>query len=222
MIGLMFGAALSGFVGSPHCAGMCGPFAAACGGSVRTFAAWHLGRLSMYGVLGAVAGGAGAVLPGPVWLGSAISALLVIGFSLVLAGLLPEPKIENRRLQRWAAGALQDTSVVGRFGLGLANGLLPCGLVYAALGLAVAAGSPLWGAAVMVAFGSGTTPALAAVAAGVKRGVGRSLGARRAIAGLVLVSGLFSVWMRTNPSAAHAGPAADVGATHEAAPLVGR
>lgn len=198
MIALVLGAAVAGLVGSPHCIGMCGPFAAACGGSVRRFSAWHAGRIATYAILGAIAGAAGsAVFLGPSWLGTGLSIVLIVGFSLVLAGLLPEPRVESPRLQRWATSALRDDSVWGRFGLGLANGLLPCGLVYAALGLAVAAGSALGGATVMLALGLGTTPALAFVGIGIRKRVGQSLATRRTMALLVLVAGLASVWMRT-------------------------
>ncbi len=50
-----------------------------------------------------------------------------------------------------------------RFLLGLALGLLPCGLIYAALVRALATGSAAWGAATMAAFGVGTAGALLAV-----------------------------------------------------------
>jgi sulfite exporter TauE/SafE len=43
------------------------------------------------------------------------------------------------------------------------NGLLPCGLVYAALTAAVSTGRPLAAATFMIAFGLATTPVLAAV-----------------------------------------------------------
>ena len=205
MIGLMLGAAVSGLVGSPHCIGMCGPFALACGDSPRKFGAWHLGRLATYSGLGAMAGGFGYLLPGPTWLGVGISALFVVAFSLVLAGFLPEPRLGSRRVQDWATRALKSDSLGSRFTFGLANGLLPCGLVYAALGLAVAAGTPAWGAAVMFAFGLGTTPALATVAIGLRKGLGRSLTARRVMAAMVLVSGLFSVWTRASGSGHLAG-----------------
>ena len=46
---------------------------------------------------------------------------------------------------------------------GLLNGLLPCGLVYAALAGAAATGGPLGGALFMAAFGLGTIPAMLAV-----------------------------------------------------------
>jgi sulfite exporter TauE/SafE len=42
---------------------------------------------------------------------------------------------------------------------------MPCGLVYAAVGLAVASGSPVTGALAMVSFGVGTLPVLVAMGA---------------------------------------------------------
>jgi uncharacterized protein len=45
-------------------------------------------------------------------------------------------------------------------GAGLVNGLLPCGLVYAALVASLGLAGPLRGAGFMIAFGAGTTPAV--------------------------------------------------------------
>ena len=44
--------------------------------------------------------------------------------------------------------------------LGFLWGLLPCGLIYSALALAVVSGNPLHAALVMLAFGAGTLPAM--------------------------------------------------------------
>jgi sulfite exporter TauE/SafE len=54
------------------------------------------------------------------------------------------------------------------FFAGMINGLLPCGLVYAWLAVAVSTASLLRGAAVMALFGLGTIPALAALGAGAR------------------------------------------------------
>ena len=53
---MLIGAAIASLVGTPHCLGMCGGFAAASAGSPAHLAAWHAGRLSTYAALGAVAG----------------------------------------------------------------------------------------------------------------------------------------------------------------------
>jgi uncharacterized protein len=79
---------------------------------------------------------------------------------------------------------------------GVANGFIPCGLVYAALALPTASASPVDGAVVMAAFGLGTFPAMFAVGwlSGRLRGLG--LGWRRAMAVVVLVAGAWALTMR--------------------------
>ena len=49
------------------------------------------------------------------------------------------------------------------YALGVVLGFLPCGLIYAALAAAAAAGDPLRGAAAMAAFALGTMPGLIGV-----------------------------------------------------------
>jgi sulfite exporter TauE/SafE len=73
----------------------------------------------------------------------------------------------------WAGPVLRRVRP-GGIGYGLALGLLPCGLVYLALGGACASGGPVTGALYMAAFGAGTVPVLAAVGAG-SHVVGRRL-----------------------------------------------
>ena len=78
----------------------------------------------------------------------------------------------------------------------MATGLLPCGLIYATLGIAVASGDPLTGGLAMAAFGLGTAPALAALGLGVRRLAGERPWSRRILAALVLVAGLWVVFQR--------------------------
>jgi sulfite exporter TauE/SafE len=89
------------------------------------------------------------------------------------------------------------TNIFARLGFGAANGLLPCGLVYASLGIPVAASDPVVGAAAMVAFGAGTVPALTAVAMGLRRIVMRDIRLRRALAAAVVMAALWSIGTRT-------------------------
>lgn len=195
-MGMLAAAFLAGFIGSPHCIGMCGGFAVACGGSVAGSGAWHVGRLTTYAGLGALAGAFGSAVPGPSWLVAGISGLLIVWFSATLAGLLPEPGVRFPGLQNAASRLLGKTSVPARFLFGLANGLLPCGLVYAALAVPVAAADPLLGAGTMVAFGLGTVPALAAVTLGLRKAAMRDIRVRRALAAGVLFAGLWSIGVR--------------------------
>jgi uncharacterized protein len=69
----------------------------------------------------------------------------------------------NAVARRWQA----RRPFAGSFVAGLANGLLPCGMVYAALATALAAGTPWQAALTMTAFGVGTVPALAGLSFGV-------------------------------------------------------
>jgi sulfite exporter TauE/SafE len=52
---------------------------------------------------------------------------------------------------------------MARYALGVVLGLLPCGLIYGALGMAAGTGSPVSGALAMASFAAGTMPALVAV-----------------------------------------------------------
>jgi sulfite exporter TauE/SafE len=63
-------------------------------------------------------------------------------------------------VSRAAGRLLRSTSVSSKLALGLVLGLLPCGMVYAALIKAIETGSAVSGALTMVAFGLGTSGAL--------------------------------------------------------------
>jgi len=197
MIPAISAAALAGLVGSPHCIGMCGTFALACGGRASHTFAWHAGKTSTYALLGALAGAAGHSIPGPTWIATAVSTVLVVWFAAGLAGVVPEPAVRIPGLARLASRAAARGDLASRFLFGAATGLLPCGLVYATLGIAVASGDPLTGAAAMATFGLATVPALATFGLGVRRlAVNQRPWTRRALALLVLVAGLWVVFQR--------------------------
>jgi hypothetical protein len=196
MISAISAAALAGLVGSPHCIGMCGAFALACGGRASHTAVWHAGRILTYAFLGALAGLVGHLVPGPLWVATVISSLLIVWFAAGLAGLVPEPTMKIPGLTQLAARAAVRGDLPSRFLFGIATGFLPCGLVYATLGIAVASGQALTGALAMAAFGLGTTPLLAVFGLGVRRVAGERVWTRRAMAVLVLVAGLWIVVQR--------------------------
>lgn len=187
-----------GLVGSTHCVGMCGPFAATAARHAgwRGVVSYSGGRVVTYAVLGLVAGTLGAALAALRYVGFALSAVILVAVALQLAGVLPEPKWAagiSRRLMRLSG---QVGPHAARVVLGLSTALLPCGLVYAALGVAISAGSPVGGAAVMVAFGLGTSPLLVAVGAGFGRLTKLGPGVRQVMAVLVAVVGLWALWQR--------------------------
>lgn len=190
-------AALAGLVGSPHCVGMCGGFATAAGPS------WHAGRLTTYAALGALAAVGGRWIPGNTWVVAAVSAGLLLWFTGRLAGWLPALPVHTPWIVASATRLGRFAHPLGRFGLGLLTGLLPCGLTWSAMALALAAGSPKLGALVMIAFGAGTLPALT-LAVGAVRRLGPRF--RPALAIVVLGLGLWSIGVRATAPVTSDGP----------------
>ncbi len=158
-----------GIVGSLHCAGMCGPLILALpvpGGSRNAFflsrAVYHLGRLAMYCMIGAIFGLLGktmALAGWQRWLSLAAGGAILVG--LLLHSRL---RLKGSAFQAvvWLKSIfgqlLHRKSLAASFGLGAINGLLPCGLVYVAGAGAAATGNPPGGVAYMIAFGLGTLP----------------------------------------------------------------
>jgi hypothetical protein len=159
-----------GLFGSIHCIGMCGPLAFAIPVTGNNWwliitdrLLYNSGRVITYSLLGLLAGFAGRQL----WLfglqqiiciTSGTLILLVSGsriFKIQLPGNHFSAKLfyPVNKLLSWA---LQHHS--GHLMVGLINGLLPCGLVYAALIGAVGMLSPLRGMEYMFWFGTGTFP----------------------------------------------------------------
>lgn len=138
---------------------------------------YHAGRLTTYAALGALAAGVGATTAGGVRLGVVPALLLLVAALLFLGhavarlapGLQPLlPTLDRAppgwvRLVRRLAGRVDRSAPGGNFLLGVALGFLPCGLLYAAIAAAAAAGSAPGGAVAMLAFGLGTVPSLVAV-----------------------------------------------------------
>jgi len=175
--------ALLGLVGSGHCVAMCGPLLLAVGTPDRRIAlsrrlcavgSYHAGRVTTYAVLGTAAGAAGSVftLAG---LGRPLA--VGVGLLLLAAALGPVVARPARWTSSWIGVAVSAGAAARRWQArhrlagplvaGLANGLLPCGMVYAALSTALAAGTPGQAALTMTAFGLGTVPALAGLSFGV-------------------------------------------------------
>lgn len=205
-----------GLAGSAHCIGMCGGFAVLVHGTrtrgtARTFA-WLGGKGVTYTVLGAAAGLAGQGIHAAT--GTQTILTVVVGVLLVLMGLGSAGVIPERLPGLGALGpafsramgrivARQGPS--GPFLLGLLNGFLPCGLVYAALAAAAATGDAVGGATTMAIFAAATAPSLATTAWAAGR-LGPVVMRRVARAGgwLVVLLGLLTLW-RAWMTAMHAG-----------------
>lgn len=190
--GLVGSLAVAGLVGSAsHCTGMCGPFVLAqCVARLEARPAaamrqrdrlggaalvpYHLGRLTTYAGLGAVAAAAaGRVmdLTGFRW-GSAallgLAALFFLGYGLRRLGVVL-PWLASggegwwsRHIGRRVRPLFGHPVGLRGYVLGVALGFLPCGLLYGALA-AAASGGVLGAVLAMSAFALGTVPALVVV-----------------------------------------------------------
>lgn len=163
-----------GLVGSLHCLGMCGPLLLAVPGGAGTSARfltgrliYHLGRISVYALLGAVFGLVGQTFALAGWQ----RWVSIIAGSVILIGLLASTRFAVQapafkfvqRLKSHFASLLARRDLSSQFFMGALNGLLPCGLVYVACAGAVATGHILSGIGFMAAFGLGTLPMLLSV-----------------------------------------------------------
>lgn len=174
-------------LGGVHCAAMCGGFVGAlqlhrpAGLAALPFAgAYHLGRVAAYtgaGVLiGAIGGGLFAADVMPLQLALLILAGLIlagVGLSLLGSGNALRP-LETLGRHAWsllkplAGRVLPPRSLGGAVLAGFVWGWIPCGMVYAALPLALISGSAPQGGLVMFAFGLGTLPNMFALDLGAR------------------------------------------------------
>ena len=163
-----------GLLSSFHCVGMCGPLALSL--PVMHLPKWlqpialmgyHLGRVSSYALLGLVFGLAGQPFFIAGW--QQFFSILLGGTMLLLAiqyyffNREWQPSwilFLQRKVQGWMTQFLQSGKISGYWMLGMANALLPCGMVYVALAGALAAGSLQGSVVFMLSFGGATLPAM--------------------------------------------------------------
>ena len=185
---------LAGALGAVHCMAMCGGFVTAASGvsgrsahpslpvrPARTISAGplvsNLGRIATYALLGALVGSAGGLLTDVLDWRPLQRSLYVVAnlFLLTLALAIATRRDRFAWLQRSGAALFRKISpavprlrsrqgVAAKFSLGMIWGLIPCGLIYSVLPIALFAGGAWEGAAVMLAFGIGTLPNMLAAA----------------------------------------------------------
>ena len=180
MIAVAGSVLLASLLGSPHCAGMCGGFVcfyAGQGGRSQAWAhaAYNLGRLASYLLLGLVAGllgrtldqaGAGAglhrtaaVAAGAVMLVWGLAALLgALGVKLPHAESFPFLGGRFATILRRVSG---QPPVVRALTVGAITTLLPCGWLWVYVATAAGTGSVAGALLVMAAFWLGTVPMMA-------------------------------------------------------------
>lgn len=205
MTGMLLASFTVGFLGSMHCIGMCGGLVTSLSMAHPTvwwagLSAYQAGRLSTYVLLGLLTGLAGTILTKMAWIGLAqnvlaiLAGVMMVAFGVHLAGWMADPfqKILTRfslltGLSKWIQAASTSRQPVNWYMVGIFNGLLPCGLVYAALAMALASGEVPQAGLTMLAFGLGTVPAMMFVPALMRTFTARTRGNILKVAGVTLI-----------------------------------
>lgn len=187
MIALAGAVLTASLLGSTHCAGMCGAFAAiAASPDERPVSrsalngAYNAGRLVTYLGFGAAAGALGAAfdlggsLLGVQRIASLGAAAMMLGIGLLAlarhlglrAGRLPLPSALLRVAHAGHARAFELRPLPRAFAIGLLTTFLPCGWLYTFVLVSAGTADPLAGALMMSVFWLGTLPVMAAVGIG--------------------------------------------------------
>jgi sulfite exporter TauE/SafE len=162
---------------------MCGPLAIAFSNkdgnsryqNVVSALSYNLGRTFTYSLLGLFFGTLGSFLL-IADLQKAIS--IILGILLIISFLFTidiDNTISNHRLlhsfysriRSLISNMMQKSQEFHPFQLGMANGLLPCGLVYLSLAGSLATGTMIGGMGFMFLFGIGTLPMLFSLTTGI-------------------------------------------------------
>lgn len=170
---IMSAALALGLVTGIHCVGMCGPIAISLPlkesskfSRVSSALLYNLGRSITYAIMGVIFGFFGqsfAMAGFQKWVG------IIMGIIMILYVIFPTVfkskfSVENfgykytAPLRSRLAKLFGKRSYTSLFVIGILNGLLPCGPVYAALAAAIATGSVMNGTVFMFLFGIGTIP----------------------------------------------------------------
>lgn len=167
-----------GLISSLHCIGMCGPIAMMLPVDHKNptkkalqILTYHLGRITAYGMLGFIFGllGRGLFVAG---FQQRLS--IVVGVFMIVIALVPDRVFAQYNLSRPIYKLISNIkSKLGEqfkrkspdaiFIIGFLNGLLPCGMVYAALFGAIAMQNTMLSVSYMLLYGIGTIPLMSAV-----------------------------------------------------------
>ena len=175
---MLYTALFFGLVSSLHCIGMCGPIAMMLPldhnnptKKAAQILTYHLGRLTAYGMLGGLFGllGKGLFLAG---FQQRLS--IVVGILMILIALIPDRVFAQynfskpiylfiSKIKTHLGNQFKRKSPDALFTIGVLNGLLPCGMVYAALFGAIAMQNTAVSISYMLLYGLGTIPMMSAV-----------------------------------------------------------
>lgn len=175
---MLYTAIIFGLISSLHCIGMCGPIAMMLpvdhknpSKKALQILIYHLGRLTSYGILGLAFGllGRGFYMAG---IQQQLS--IAVGVGMIVIAIVPEKVLAQYNFSKPVYRLITKIkSSLGTqfkrktpdafFSIGLFNGLLPCGLVYAALFGAIAMQNVGLSITYMILYGLGTIPMMSVV-----------------------------------------------------------
>ncbi len=171
---VILGGLILGLTSNLHCIGMCGPIALAVPVNrknnltiLRDALTYNIGRITTYSLLGLLVGSIGITVEtfGVMqWISMIAGVVLIIyAWRKYLSNLLPSIKLDfgvTMFVSRSIGKLMRSKSNFKLPILGFLNGLLPCGMVFVAMGNAMLAGSMTGGLLAMLAFGIGTMPGM--------------------------------------------------------------
>lgn len=175
---MLYSALLFGLISSLHCIGMCGPIAmmlpvnkSNLAEKVIQILIYHIGRLTAYASLGLIFGllGRGFYMAG---IQQQLS--IAVGILMIVIVVVPEREFMKynfskpvyrllSKIKSNLGNQFKRKSPDAFFTIGLLNGFLPCGLVYAALFGAIAMQNLTLSVTYMILYGIGTIPMMSAV-----------------------------------------------------------
>lgn len=190
---LAFSILSTSFLGSWHCAAMCGPVATLMA-QRKSLGAYHLGRLLSYSLLGLLAGSLGQFFLNSSFVTLRwISAFLMSGFLfyLALTRLLPQKFKQDHQAFARILETLHRSVFFKRtqsgLGVGLLTAFLPCGWLYTYVLAAIATQSAWGGVFVMGLFWLGGLPVLLSAPTLIRRLISGSPILHQKIAGFILL-----------------------------------
>jgi sulfite exporter TauE/SafE len=175
---MLYTALIFGLVSSLHCIGMCGPIAMMLPVDHKNqtkktlqIITYHLGRITAYATLGLAFGILGR---GFYFAGFQQNISIIVGVLMILVVIIPEKTFVKynfskpvykliSNIKSSLGNQFKRKSFDALFTIGLFNGFLPCGLVYAALFGAIAMQNVTLSVSYMVLYGIGTIPLMSAV-----------------------------------------------------------
>lgn len=200
---MLFSALFFGLISSLHCVGMCGPIAMMLPvdrnnetKKALQILLYHLGRITAYASLGLVFGllGKGFYLAGmqqqlSIFVGICMISIVIIPEKIFMRYNFSRPVFKIISNVKSALGnQFKKKTNSALFTIGLLNGYLPCGLVYAALFGALAMQGISLGVLYMVLYGLGTIPMMSLA---VYLGGFLSLNFRNKLQKIIPVAGVF-------------------------------